>query len=88
MEEGGEDVMGGAKARGRNWKVRERLVGVGNGGAERDEWRRGVMNGGPLSVTDGMANYSWSALQCTAGGAYSVLSGRRISLHPPFALRG
>lgn len=35
----------------------------------------GVMNGGPLSVTDAMANYSWSPLRCTAGGADSVLSG-------------
>lgn len=40
-----------------------------------------------LSVTDAMANYSLSALRCAAGGACSVLSGRRISPHPPFALR-
>lgn len=30
------------RGRGRNWKVRERLVRVGYEGAERDEWRRGV----------------------------------------------
>lgn len=50
-----------------NWKVRERLVCVGELG-----WG-GLMNGGPHSVTDATANYSWSALRCTAGGANSVV---------------
>lgn len=77
--------------------MRVRLARVGNDGTERererkrDEWKGEegvVMNGGPLSVTDAMANYSWSTLRCTAGGADTVLSGQRISLHPPFALRG
>lgn len=64
---------------GRSWRRRCREKEEEGG---FDEWR------GPLSVTDAMANYSWSALRCTAGGAYIVLSGRRISLHPPFASRG
>lgn len=44
------------------------------------------MNGGPSSVTGAMANYSRSALRCTAGGAGSFEWPENIP--PPFALRG
>lgn len=80
VEEGGE---GGTKAWGEIGKWGRDWSELATKG-QRDEWRKdeggGVMNGGPSSVTDAMANYSWSALQCTAGGADSVLSGQRISL--------
>ena len=71
--------LGGGKW-GRDWSE---LAARGRGARRTEEgwWMEG------LSVTDAMANYSLSALRCTAGGACSVLSGRRISLHPPFALR-